>query len=71
MQNNDTSPFQSEGHSSHIPDLVDQMAWVHSIDLANDQWFENVLAELSPIRLKWNLRVMQPGQLYENECCIS
>lgn len=58
MQNDDTIPFQSEGQSSHIPDAVDQMAWVRSIDLANDQWLENSLGELSPIRLNWKLGIM-------------
>jgi hypothetical protein len=42
MQNGDTTPCQSEGHSKHIPDL-DQMVWMQSMDLGNDQWFENVL----------------------------
>lgn len=32
----------STGHSQHIPDL-DQMAWVHSMDLDNDQWLESIL----------------------------
>ncbi|KAL2385824.1 hypothetical protein RJZ90_000998 [Blastomyces dermatitidis] len=35
--NPDTSP-----HSHHIPDL-DQMVWVQSMGLGNDQWFEEAL----------------------------
>ncbi|KAL2807756.1 hypothetical protein BJX63DRAFT_411241 [Aspergillus granulosus] len=30
------------GHPHHIPDL-DQMAWLQSMDLGDDQWFENSL----------------------------
>ncbi|KAK2762624.1 hypothetical protein FQN54_000797 [Arachnomyces sp. PD_36] len=29
-------------HNQHIPDL-DQIVWMQSMDLADDQWFENVL----------------------------
>jgi len=29
-------------YQHHIPD-VDQMLWMQSIDLGDDQWFENVL----------------------------
>ncbi|KAJ5654301.1 hypothetical protein N7490_001304 [Penicillium lividum] len=42
MQNGDTEPSQSEDYTGHIPDL-DQMGWMHSMDLGNDQWFDNVL----------------------------
>ncbi|KAI1750361.1 hypothetical protein F4782DRAFT_541578 [Xylaria castorea] len=38
-QNTDIS---SAGHTNHIPGL-DQMAWVQSMDLENDQWLESVL----------------------------
>jgi hypothetical protein len=30
------------GHNYHIPEL-DQMVWLQSMDLGDDQWFENVL----------------------------
>ncbi|EAW17058.1 Zn(II)2Cys6 transcription factor domain-containing protein [Aspergillus fischeri NRRL 181] len=30
------------GHNHHIPEL-DQMVWMQSMDLGDDQWFENVL----------------------------
>ena len=42
-----TGPGQSAdpdtaGRKQHIPDL-DQMVWMQSMDLGNDQWFEDVL----------------------------
>ncbi|KAJ5515028.1 C6 transcription factor [Penicillium fimorum] len=40
--NGDTRPCQSDPHNSPIPDL-DQMVWMQSMDLGNDQWFEDVL----------------------------
>ncbi|PKX91323.1 fungal specific transcription factor domain-containing protein [Aspergillus novofumigatus IBT 16806] len=33
---------ETAGHNHHIPDL-DRMAWMHSMDLGDDQWIENVL----------------------------
>jgi hypothetical protein len=42
IQDGDPKPCQNEGHSSHMPDL-DQMVWMQSMDLGNDQWFEDVL----------------------------
>ncbi|GIJ92503.1 hypothetical protein Asppvi_001781 [Aspergillus pseudoviridinutans] len=43
----ETRPCQSANpdttsHNHHIPDL-DQMIWMQSMDLGDDQWFENVL----------------------------
>jgi hypothetical protein len=47
LQDMGTTPCQSSNpgttsHNHHIPDL-DQMAWMQSMDLGNDQWFEDVL----------------------------
>ncbi|EGC47877.1 C6 transcription factor [Histoplasma capsulatum var. duboisii H88] len=37
-----TTPDTTSHSHSHIPDL-DQMAWMQSMDLGDDQWFEDVL----------------------------
>jgi hypothetical protein len=42
MEFPDTGPCQSDGHHGRIPDL-DQMAWMQSMDLGNDQWLQEVL----------------------------
>ncbi|CAI7653043.1 unnamed protein product [Penicillium glandicola] len=42
IQNGDLRPCQNDSHSNHIPDL-DQMVWMQSMDLGNDQWFEEIL----------------------------
>ncbi|KAJ5606764.1 hypothetical protein N7537_003383 [Penicillium hordei] len=47
LQDVETRPCQSAnpdttGHNNHIPDL-DQMTWMQSMDLADDQWLEGVL----------------------------
>ncbi|KAH8427733.1 uncharacterized protein LDX57_005442 [Aspergillus melleus] len=39
------SQSQSQGH--HIPDM-DQMAWMQSMDLGSEQWFEDVLGMPAP-----------------------
>ncbi|KAI0465969.1 hypothetical protein F4859DRAFT_499364 [Xylaria cf. heliscus] len=43
-QGEDTGPA---GHSNYIPDL-DQMVWMQSMDLENDQWLESVLGVSTP-----------------------
>ncbi|OQE46765.1 hypothetical protein PENCOP_c001G03208 [Penicillium coprophilum] len=42
IENGDTRPCQNDSHNRRIPDL-DQMVWMQSMDLGNDQWFEDVL----------------------------
>ncbi|KAF7179366.1 hypothetical protein CNMCM7691_008299 [Aspergillus felis] len=37
-----TASPDTTSHNHHIPDL-DQMVWMQSMDLGDDQWFENVL----------------------------
>ncbi|KAK2807733.1 hypothetical protein FQN51_000171 [Onygenales sp. PD_10] len=47
IQDVETGPCQgistdADYHSPHVPDL-DQMVWMQSMDLGDDQWFEDVL----------------------------
>lgn len=47
IQDAEAVPYQSTdpsktSHNSYIPDL-DQMAWVQSMDLENDRWFEDMI----------------------------